>query len=193
VLHRAIPAFQQVSTLRAAFTQVVRDPMLGTTDTTRGELFQQRPNRFAMRFSRPAGDQLVVDGEYLWVYLPSSAPGQAIRSVVSGRPGHSPDVLHEFLEDPEQRFTVAFVRTEAASGRTADVLSFTPKQANTAYRRVLLWIDRVDALPRQVEVTEASGAVRRIALTRLTVNRPIAGSTFTFRPPPGVRVVDASP
>jgi len=84
------------------------------------------------------------------------------------------------------------VRSDAVGGRPADVLSFAPKQAGGPYRRVLLWIDRQDNLPHQVEISEASGTVRRVTLERMRVNTALPGSAFTFRPPAGARVVDAS-
>jgi outer membrane lipoprotein carrier protein len=192
ILGRAIAAYRDVRTLRANFTQSVQDPMIGSSETSRGELLQQRPDRFAMRWSEPRGDLLVVDGQFLWVYLPSSAPNQVVKSQVVGRPGQNPDVIAEFLDNPRDRFTVTYVRSEPVGSRPTDVLAFVPKAANTAYRRVLLWLDSADALPRRVEITEASGTVRRITLDRLRVNTALPPSTFTFRPPQGVRVVDAT-
>lgn len=193
VLDRAVAAYGRVTTLRADFTQVLRDPMVGTDDSSRGELLQRRPNRFAMRWIRPRGDVLVMDGQFLWVYLPSSVPSQVVKSAVSGRPGGSPDIIAEFLESPHERFTISYLKSDSVGGRPTDVLSFTPKQANTPYRRVVLWLDAQDSLPRQIEIADASGAVRRITLSRLRVNAPIPASAFTFRVPAGVRVVDATP
>jgi len=192
VLDRAVAAFQSVHTLRAGFVQHIRDPMLGTDDTSRGEFLQQRPNKVAMRWRDPAGDLLVVDGQTLWVYLPSSTPGQVVRSDVQGRPGQSPDLAAEFLERPRERFTVTYVRSEAVGARMADVLQFVPKQSGGPYRRVQIWVDRQDALPRRVEILEVSGAVRRLTFDRLRANTAIPASMFTFTPPRGVRVVDAT-
>jgi len=191
VVDRAVAAFQKVTSLRADFTQTVRDQMIGTNETSRGEFLQQRPNRFAMRWRQPAGDLLLADGQSLWVYLPSSTPGQVIRSTLA-RSGQTPDVIAEFLDRPRERFTIAWVKVEPVGGRDADVLSFTPRAANTAYRRVLVWIDRTDNLPHQVEITEASGSVRRISFDRMRVNGTLPASAFIFRPPAGARVVDAS-
>ena len=193
ILDRAVTAFQNVTTLRANFTQLVKDEMIGTNSTSRGEFLQQRPNRFAMRWTQPRGDVILSDGSWLWVYLPSSAPGQAVKSAVTGRPGQSPDVVAEFLERPRERFTISYVRTEPVGGRAADVLSFVPRRSGTAYRRVLMWIDRQDNLPHQVEINESSGTLRRITLDKLRINTSIPASSFSFRPPTGVRVVDASP
>lgn len=192
VLDRAVAAFQGVNTLRADFVQRIRDPMLGTDDTSRGEFLQQRPNKVAMRWREPAGDLLVVDGQTLWVYLPSSTPGQVVRSDVQGQPGQSPDLVAEFLDRPRDRFTITFVRSEAVGTRMADVLQFVPKQSGGPYRRVQIWVDRQDALPRQVEIHEVSGAVRRITFDRLRANTSIPAAMFAFTPPRGVRVVDAS-
>jgi outer membrane lipoprotein carrier protein len=192
ILDRATAAFQAVTTLRADFTQSVNDPMIGTNSTSRGEFMQERPSRFSMRWRQPAGDVLLSDGMFLWVYLPSSAPGQVVKAAVTGQPGQSPDVVAEFLERPRDRFNVTFVRTENVGTRPADVLAFTPKQQGGPYRRVLIWVDRQDGLPHQVEITEASGTVRRITFDHLRVNTSIPASAFTFRPPAGTRVVDAS-
>ncbi len=192
ITDRAVAAWQAVRSLRADFTQTVRDPMIGTDDTTRGEFFQQRPNKFAMRWRELRGDLIVSDGETLWVYLPSATPNQAVRTTIAGRPDATPDVVAEFLERPRERFTITWERGEAVGGRAADVLAFVPLDRNAPYRRVLLWIDRGDRLVRRVEITEASGAVRRVTLERLRVNGTIPASTFRFRPPAGVRVVDAT-
>jgi outer membrane lipoprotein-sorting protein len=193
ILDGAVAAFGRATTLRADFTQYLRDPMVGSSDTSSGEFLRQSPGKFAFRWSHPAGDVIMADGQVLWAYLPSSAPGQAIRSTLTGKPGESADVLAEFLDEPGQRFLVSYVRTDSVGPRDADVLALVPRQQGTLpYRRVLIWVDRADSLVRRVEINEGSGAVRRIVLDRLRVNVPIPASSFVFRVPKGVRVVDAS-
>ena len=190
VLDRAVAAFQRVATLRADFTQSVNDPMIGTSESSRWEFVQQRPNKFAMRFRHPAGDLILSDGQTLWVYLPSTTPNQVVRTTVAR--GQSPDVIAEFLDRPRERFTIAYVKEDAVGRRAADVLAFAPKGQNSAYQKVLVWIDRQDNLPHQAEITEASGAVRRITFDRLQVNGAVRASEFAFTPPAGARVVDAT-
>lgn len=192
ILDRATAAYSRVNTMRADFVQEVSDPMVGGDTPSRGEFLQQRPGRFAMRWSQPRGDVIVSDGQYLWVYLPSSAPNQVVRTRLSGKAGESGDIVAEFLERPRERFSVTYVRADRAGGRDADVLALSPLERNTAYTRVLVWVDRRDALVRKVEIGEASGAVRRITFERLRVNVRIPASLLAFRPPAGARVVDAS-
>ncbi len=193
ILDGAVAAFGRARTLRADFIQVLRDPMIGSSDTTSGEFLRQAPGKFAFRWREPAGDVILADGRTLWAYLPSSAPGQAVRSTLTGRPGESADVLAEFLDDPRQRFVVTYVRADSVGGRQADVLALVPRQQGVLpYRRVLIWVDRADSLVRRADISEGSGAMRRIVLDKLRVNTPIPASSFVFRPPRGVRVVDAS-
>ena len=193
ILDRAVAAYGRVSTFRADFVQEVSDPMIGGTEPSRGEFLQQRPNRFAMRWRQPRGDLIVADGEYLWVFLPSSTPNQVVRSRLTGRAGESADIVAEFLDRPRDRFGVTYARADRAGSRTADVLALTPLQRSASYSRVLIWVDRQDALVHKVEITEASGSVRRIAFDRIRTNVRIPASAFTFQPPAGIRVVDASP
>jgi len=193
ILDGAVAAFGRATTLQADFTQFLRDPMVGTSDTSSGEFLRQSPGKFAFRWRHPNGDVILANGQVLWAYLPSSAPGQAIRSTLTGRPGESADVFAEFLDDPGQRFVVSYVRADSVGPRAADVLSLVPRQQGTLpYRRVLIWVDRADSLVRRVEINEGSGALRRIVLDHLRVNAPIPASAFVFRPPRGVRIVDAS-
>jgi len=194
ILDGAVAALSRATTFRADFTQRIRDQMLGTDETSTGEFLQQRPGKFAMRWRRPPGDLILADGQTLWVYLPSSAPRQAVKTTLSGKPGESADFVAEFLDHPRQRFTVQWERVDTADARPAEVISLVPKQGvSLPYQRALIWVDAADSLVRRVEISEGSGAVRRITLDHLRINTPIPASAFRFTPPAGVRVVDASP
>ena len=191
IVDRASGAYQSLRTLRADFTQTIRDPMLGGEETSRGEYLQQRP-RFAIRWRQPAGDLILSDGAALWIYLPSTQPNQVVRQTLSDRPGETGDFLAQFLDRPRERFTLAYLRADSAGGRPADVVELTARDRNAAYRGVTIWVDRQDALVRRMEIAEASGATRRIVLERLRANQAIPAAAFVFRPPAGARVVDAS-
>ena len=193
ILDRAVAALGRATTMRADFTQRIRDQMLGTDETSSGEFLEQRPGRFAMRWRHPPGDLIVADGRVLWVYLPSSAPRQVVKSSLSGRPGESADFVEEFLDHPQLRFTVSWVRVDTVGTRPADVLALVPRQSvNLPYQKAQIWVDRADSLVRRVEINEGSGAVRRITLDHLQINADLPASSFRFTPPAGIRVIDAS-
>jgi outer membrane lipoprotein carrier protein len=73
-LDRAVAAYATIKTARISFTQTIDNALTGSTVSSRGELQQRRPSRFAVNFQEPAGDRIVSDGSYVWVYLPSTNP-----------------------------------------------------------------------------------------------------------------------
>src|SRR5882672_11839599 len=198
ILDRASASFDTVRTLAADFVQIVDNPMLGDPDTTRGRLFQRRPNYFAMRFSEPKNDRIVADGRRLWLYTPSTTPGQVIRSTIPGRGTTGPNLIGQFVEHPRERYTARYVRADSVEGVPVDVIALTPRRGtgvgagatDLPYTDATVWIAKQDGLIRRMDIVENSGQRRRITLQHLTVNGAIAPREFRFSPTSGVRVVD---
>lgn len=190
VLDHAATAFQSVQTLTADFVQVITNPMIGEPDTTRGRLFQQRPSRFAMRFTHPAGDRVVADGRYLWLYTPSSVPGQVIRGRIPDVGTTGPNLIGQFVERPRERYDARYVRADSTGTGWVDVVALTPRDSTLPYNGAVLWVGRTDGLVRRLEIAEANGQQRAIALRQVRVNVAIASREFRFAPPRGVTVVD---
>lgn len=189
ILDHASAAYQGVQTLAANFVQIITNPMLGEPDTTRGRLFQQRPSRFAMRFTSPAGDRIVADGRYLWLYTPSTEPGQVIRSRIP-QTGTGPNLIGQFVERPRERYTARYVRADSGAAGWADVIALTPRVDSQAYSSAVIWVGRADGLVRRVDLVEASGQERSVRLSNLQANAAVPSKEFRFSAPRGVRVVD---
>ena len=190
ILDRASASFDTVRTLAADFVQVVENPMLGDPDTTRGRLYQQRPNAFAMRFSDPKNDRVVADGRRLWLYTPSTTPGQVIRTTIPGTGTTGPNLIGQFVEHPRERYTARYVRADSIDGVPVDVIVLTPRVNDLPYSEATVWVAKPDGLIRRIEIVENSGQRRTITLKHLAVNTPIPAREFKFAPTSGVRVVD---
>ena len=188
ILARAARAYANVRTMRADFEQTTENPVLRRSTTSRGTVFQARPDRFAMRFSQPEGDRIVADGEYIWVYYPSVDAEQVIRMRARQGGAGAVDLQAQFVGDPTERFNAVHHGTESVGGRPADVLTLTPRDA-TNYRSLKVWVDRDDALVRRFEITEHNGVVRRFLLRNLTPGADIDASVFRFTPPEGAHIV----
>ena len=190
ILDHASSAFQQVHTLSADFVQVITNPMIGDPDTTRGRLFQRRPSHFAMRFSDPAGDRIVADGRYLWLYTPSTTPGQVIRSRVPETGTTGPNLIGQFVERPRERYHARYMRADSTASGWADVVALTPRDTTFPYSEAVLWVGRDDGLVRRLEISETSGQQRVVLLRNLRVNIAVPAREFRFAPPAGVTVVN---
>ena len=189
-LDRASATYQTIRTLSAEFTQVITNPLLGAPDTTRGKLYQMRPNRFAMRFTHPRGDRIVADGRHLWLYTPSTTPGQVIRSPIQTTGTTGPNFIGQFVEHPRERYRARYLRADSTAGQVMDVVALVPRANDLPYSEAIVWIDRNDGLVRRIEIDETSGQRRTLVLDKLSVNRGVPGREFTFSPPAGLRVAD---
>ena len=190
ILDRASASFDTVRTLRADFVQVIENPMIGDPDTTRGRLYQRRPGYFAMRFTEPKNDRIVADGRHLWLYTPSTTPGQVIRSTIPGTGTTGPNLIGQFVEHPRERYDARYVRADSLSDGIADVIALTPHAHDLPYSEATVWIARKDGLVRRIDILETSGQRRTIILAHLAINQAVPAREFRFSPPAGSRVVD---
>ena len=191
-LDRAVAAYAKTKTARATFEQTLKNPLTGSNLVSRGELaLQQKPSRLSVRFSDPKGDRIVADGSSLWVYLPSSNPGQVIKLPAKNGMG-GVDVVGELLTAPRARYLVADAGAATIGGRATRVVALTPKTTDSGIAKARVWVDDADATVRQFEVTDGNGLTRTVRITSWKANAAVSSSEFRFSPPKGTRVLDQS-
>lgn len=190
IIGRAARVYRSLSSLQADFVQVIDNPMIDSAES-KGTLIQSGPAKLAMRFSDPPGEAIVIDGQHVWIYTPSTVPDQVVRMAVpSGGPVYGYNLLAWLLDRPAERYRPSYLRTERLDGRTTDVIQLIPAVPDLPFTKALIWIDRDNALPRRLEIHEQSGATRTLDLKRLRLNQTLPERTFAFKVPPGARVVD---
>jgi outer membrane lipoprotein carrier protein len=189
-LDHASAVYDTVRTLSADFLQIVDNPMVGAPDTSRGHLFQERPNHFAMQFTKPSGDRLVADGRHFWIYTPSAAPDQVIRTAIPAAGGAGPNLISQFVDHPRERYTARYVRADSSKAGAVDVIHLAPKADDQPFTEATIWITRGTGLLARIEIVETSGQRRVVVLNKVRTNMTVRAGTFVFTPPSGVRVVD---
>jgi outer membrane lipoprotein carrier protein len=188
-LDRAVAAYATVKTARISFTQTIDNSLTGTKVTTDGELQQRRPSLFAVKFAEPSGDRIVSDGKWVWVYLPSTNPGQVIRAKVGADVG-APDFAAQFLEAPRKSYTVSGGSAASIDGSATHSVMLAPKSTESPFSKVTLWVNDGDALLRRVETVDQSGVTRLITVTKFAKNSAVDANAFVFKVPTGVKVFD---
>ncbi|HTS89022.1 MAG TPA: outer membrane lipoprotein carrier protein LolA [Gemmatimonadales bacterium] len=189
IVTRAAEKYRAIRSFSADFRQVIEDSMIGTYSST-GTLVQAGDAKLAMRFTDPKGDAIVMDGEHIWVYTPSTTPGQVIRLKIPSDPTYGPNVLAWILSNPAERYRSRYLRTDAVAGRAADVIALTPLDKTLPFTEAVVWLDQFDSLPRRLEVRERSGQRRTLVFTGVETNRQVGPDTFHFDVPSGTRIVD---
>ncbi|HEX2693233.1 MAG TPA: outer membrane lipoprotein carrier protein LolA [Gemmatimonadaceae bacterium] len=190
IIDRAAAAYSRLNTIRAEFRQTLTNPLTGSTQTTSGVLLRKKPNLLSVNFE--SGDRVVADGSTLWLYLPSSVPGQVVRMPYSGANASAFDPAEEFLNSPRARFTVSSAGAATIGGRAAHVITLVPKRPNNAFTSAKVWIDDKDSTIRQFDLESANGLRRHVVITSFTANPSLGRSNFRFAVPRGARVVDQS-
>lgn len=188
IIDRAVSAYSRLNSMRAEFRQTLTNPLTGSTQTTSGEIIRKKPNLMSISFNN--GDRVAADGSMLWVYLPSSVPGQVIRVPYTGGNAGSVDPADQFLDAPRTRYTITSAGTATVGGRATQVLNLVPKRKGDVISRAKLWIDDQDYSLRQFEVENSGGLKRKVVITSFTPNPQIDRSKFRFAVPRGAKVVD---
>ena len=188
---RAQSAWAKVKTLRATFDQSITNPITGSAMESKGTLQQRKPNKLAITFTDPAGDRIVADGKFVWVFLQSATPGQVIKLANTDVGAASTDLIGQFLGTPRSKYDAVDAGTDKVGGRTARALVLTAKAGQQLpFVRAKVWVDSADALIRQFESTDPMGITRKVKITAMSPNAAVRGDAFTFKVPTGVRVVE---
>lgn len=188
ILQRAVNAYAKLNSVRADFRQTLTNTLTGNSITTSGTLLRRKPNLLNISFEN--GDHIVADGKDLWLYVPSSVPGQVIRTPVQSAASSGFDPAGEILVSPRTRYEATSLGTASVGGRSTHILLLRPRAADGPFTKATIWVDDTDGNVRQLEVTAANGLTRFITIGKLSPNAPVARSEFRFAPPKGVRVVD---
>jgi outer membrane lipoprotein carrier protein len=190
-IDRAVAAWAKVTTVRGTFDQTVSNSLTGSSATARGDYTQERPNRLAIRFTAPDSGAIVSDGKAVWVYLPSSAPGQVVKRPATDRSATPIDLTGQFLDAPRTKYDISAAGTRIVDGHTTRGLLLVPKKGATApFSKATVWVDDDDSLIREFEETEPSGVTRHVHITSIQTNVSVDRGAFVFTIPKGVKVVD---
>ncbi len=163
------------------------NPILEKTEIGHGTLYYRAPDRYRIEYRYPAGDVVVDDGEWLWIYLPSSQPGQVIRQPAEGAGGGNPLT---YLRDLRTHYELALEGSESISGEVSDHLGLTPSSEDAPFPRVDVWVGRETGLVRRVTTRSPDGVEKSYTFTTLRRGASIPDARFRFTPPRGVEIYD---
>jgi outer membrane lipoprotein-sorting protein len=189
IVSRGSRVYRNLSGLQADFRQRLIDsaPGMGTRDS-KGTLYQSGSNKFAMRWSDPAGDLMVMDGTGLILYQPSENPKQALQFPKPAGPVYEVNFMGYFLDNATERYRISYVKTESVDGVLCDAVKLDPVSKDPKFRSATIWFARSDNLPHKLRIVEML-QIRELTLSRVQPNVSVAAEKFKFVAPPGVRTV----
>lgn len=177
--------FKDVSSYTARFTQVVLDESLNPLQESAGTLWIERPNRFRWDYNVPFKQEIISDGEQIWVY--DVELQQVTVRNLSGGLGTTPAILlagHGKLDDD------FVVKSLGAQGKL-QWMQLLPRSRDGGFEDIRVGFEKGQI--RMLEMIDGFGQTTRIALRGGEENIAINPSKFVFNPPPGVDIVRERP
>ncbi len=173
--------FNNTSSMRARFHQVVLDKQGRKTQEVDGTMLLQRPNKFRWDYQKPFEQQIISDGKQ--VFLFDTELQQVTVRDLSKAIGSSPAAMLAGGQDVDKSFTLKnAVRKDGLTWVLA-----LPKDKDSGYDRVLLGF-KTEKL-RKMELYDSFNHVTHITFDDVERNPELQTSNFLFTPPKGVDVV----
>ncbi len=189
MLERTSALYAGSRSLRAEFTQKIRNPITESVTSSAGTYLQRGPGVFDVRFTQPSGDRIVSDGRTLWVFVPSATPGQVLKMLVGANAPGGVDLVGQFFTSPSRKYTVTDGGVALVGPTSLRKIVLVPK-SEMGLSRAVLWVEPATGVLKQLEVTEASGLVRTLNFTSIDRGAKLPPGAFAFVVPRGITVVD---
>ena len=174
--------FQEFKTLRADFSQVVLDENLVPLEESAGRLWISRPGRFRWNYHPPFAQQIVADGDRIWIYdieLEQATVRDQRRALE-----RTPALLLAGQGD----LTADYVIEDLGQQGSVVWISLQPKASEGSFAEVQLGFQN-DTL-RLIQLLDHLDQITRIVLSHVEENPQIPASQFRFTVPVGVDLIE---
>ncbi len=170
----------QVRSLRAEFQQSVFDEDARPLDEASGMVYIERPGRFRWDYTEPYPQEIVGDGEKVWVY--DSELEQVTVRPLDDALGDTPAMLLSSDRPVEQSFEVSDI--DGPDGY--DWVGLKPLGEQVSFTEIRLGFDGETL--RVMELTDAFGQLTRLRFAKVERNPILAPTLFQFTPPEGADI-----
>ena len=184
--------YGKLQDLKAEFAQVAHNKTLGQDIKAEGTVYLKKGGKMRWDYKSPAPQQIVSDGQWLWVYTPELNQvnkGEAPKAL-AGPAGSFLAGLGKVREEFNVRFLNPAAKVDAA-GRP--VIDLTPKKPTPLLTRLVLSVDPKDWIVRQAVLYDQFQNTVTMTFTKVAPNSNLPDALFTFTPPKGAAVVPLEP
>lgn len=174
--------YDELSGLRAAFTQVTASEFAGDSSQIDGRVLLAG-NKY--RVETPS-QTVVTNGETTWIYSPANS-----QVVINDADADASTVTPQtFLTASAEKYDVTATRTAQRNGDAHDVLSLSATTESARFSEATLWVQRTNRIVTRLRATDRNGSTLDLRLYEIDLGPDFADTPFTFSPPDGVEIVD---
>lgn len=169
--------------LQGRFVQIQFNAEQQRTQTASGSFELMRPAHFRWAYSEPYQQELVADGESLWIF--DQDLNQATEKPLRQALGQAPILLLMENRPLEEEF----ILTELGKDEGLDWVELKPRGEAADFREIRFAFR--EGMLARMQLTDAFGQITLIEFSSMRLNPPLDEARFRFNPPPGVDVVRA--
>lgn len=174
----------ELDSYSANFQQQIISSTRRLQDTTSGEFFMKRPNRFRWQIMTPYEQTIIADGENIWSI--DNDLEQVTVTGISSSITNSPIMLiTQKNQDIESLYRVDTLTSE--SGMELFVLK--PKDQSSNFEFIQLGFD--ESILKTIELHDSLGQVTYIHMTNIRRNPIIANKLFVYNEIEGFDLIDS--
>jgi len=170
---------QPITSLSARFQQQITDADGYELQNSEGLFQVSQPNNLRWVVEMPMPQQIIADGETLWIYDPDLE--QVIIQPFNEDIAATPAIL--FSGDLDQLDQAYFV-TQLAEGH----FELKPERGGSLFDSMIIRFDQ--AKPTSITLTDTLGQTTHISFSQLELNPPLSADQFVFQIPDGVDVIN---
>ena len=172
----------EVQSLRSTFAQHLFDENMRLLEEATGVMSLHRPGRFRWTYESPYPQEIVGDGERVWIY--DVELEQVTVSSLDETLGDSPAALLSTDRGVEKSFEI---RDLGAQGELAWV-ELRSRSTHASFSAIRLGFDARTL--SMMELVDSFGQLTQIRFLDVEVNPALDASQFQFSPPPGTDVIE---
>jgi len=173
--------FKNISSMRAEFHQTVADSKGRKLQEVDGVMQLQRPGKFRWDYNKPYVQQIVGDGEKIWLHDPEL--NQVTVRELTKAIGSSPAALLAGNNEMDKHFKL---KDTSRKGKLEWVLA-TAKDKDGEFERVFFGF-KADSL-QEMELHDSFGNRTTIVFSKVERNPALIDQSFQFQVPVGADVV----
>ena len=184
VVNRLSQLLSGYDRLSARFEQSVTRTGSSQGDVQAGQFSVAKPNRFVWNVETPFPQEIVSDGEYVWIYDPD------LEQVTQKRADNRQDnaaalILNGRVDALDEQFLIRAVPLVAQPA--TELFELTPRQENSNFSRIRLLFNA--GVLSEFLLEDQLGQRTAVVLSQVEINPVLADSLFDFKVPEGVDLI----
>ena len=173
------------TTFSSTFIQLVYDEQANLLEDSSGSVDLERPNRFRWAYLEPFEQQIVADGERVWIY--DADLEQVSVKPMDGAMAGTPALLLS----SDRPVTENFALRDLGENEGVDWVELTPLSEDATFAHIRVGFS--DDLLKTMELRDNFGQTTMLYFADIETNARIDPTVFEFTPPPGADVIGELP